>query len=96
MSPALQAAYAIAQGELEKFDHDSLWKYEKPTMEALKPFLPEDRVERRAFMVELQKEARGLDVNRTKWTGFTVVANLLDSFIAYLTPGFVEARKWME
>lgn len=92
---ALEAAQTVAAAEKVAHNHSAIWGYDKPVMAALAPFLPEDRVERRALLVAIQDMARAKDPTPFggEWTGYTIVANLLDSPIAWLTPGFAEARR---
>ncbi len=95
---AMIAAANAAAAEKAKHNHDAIWGYDKVVDAALDPFLPEDKAERRAFLVKVQSAARLADSVESKkgeWTGYTIVANGLSSKIAWLTPGWAEARQYL-
>jgi hypothetical protein len=96
---ALEAAWVAAEAEQAARNHSATYNYEKCVVEAIKPFIAHltDKQDRRAAYVEIQKLARKSDASRPfgeKWTGFTIVGAVLDSRIAWLTPGFAEARAY--
>ncbi len=92
---AMEAAAKAAAAERDAHDWDATHRYDKPVMDALAPFLPEDKAERRAYLVEVQRLAQVADRGRpfaARWSGYTFVSAVLSSQIAWLTPGFAEAR----
>lgn len=102
---AMEAAAAAAQIVKDTKNPSASWHYENCVHEALKPFTPardkataaENNVITRAFYVEIEKAARFADKDRgygVPWTGYTAVAAVLSSTIAWLTPGFAEARRY--
>jgi hypothetical protein len=97
LEEALEAAAKAAAAEKAEKDHDATYMYDRCVNEALKPFMPEGKAECRAFLVEVQKLARARDAVRqfgSPWTGHTIVAAVLDTWIAYMTDGFAEARRF--
>lgn len=94
---AMEAAAKAAAAEKAAHNHDAIWGYDKVVDAALDPFLPEDKAERRAFLVKVQSAARFADKGNARgdWTGYTIVANGLSSKIAWLTPGWAEARQYL-
>jgi len=100
---ALEAARLAAETEQTAFEHSATYRYEKCVLEAIKPFIEHisilDRPERQAVYVVIQKLAQRHDAKRpwgTKWSGYTIVDAVLGSVIAYLTPGFAEAKRYAD
>ena len=92
---AMEVASKAAAAERDAHDWDATYHYDKPVMDALAPFLPDDRTERRAYLVEVQRLAQAADKGRpfmSRWSGYTFVSAVLSSQVAWLTPGFAEAR----
>lgn len=105
---AMEAAAATATAEKLAFDAvprspgkshrgGAIWDYDRCLDAALRPFVPADKNERREFYIAVQNLAYMADHGReyaTPWTGYTIVGAALSSKIAWLTPGFAEARAY--
>ena len=105
---AMEAAASAAAAQKLAFDAiphvpgkghrgSAIWDYDKCLDDALRPFVPDDKNERREFYVAVLDLAYMADRGReyaTPWTGYTIVGAALSSKIAWLTPGFAEARAY--
>lgn len=97
VNEAMEKAAVAAAIEKAAHSHDAIWGYDKVVAAALDPYLPEDKALRREFLVAVQSAARSADSGKIdhEWTGYTIVANILSSRIAWLTPGWAEARQYL-
>ena len=94
----VQNAVEHCAKECAKESHDAIWGWDSTLTKSLWQFVQyfESQKTRREFYVEMVKYARKMDSGRKHvdpWTGYTIVANNLESRIAYLTPGFWEAKR---
>lgn len=99
MSKAADAAREEMEKNKAKNNHHSLYQYDDVVMNVLKQYGPTDKAERRQFYLDVQRSAREEDAKAKtpfgKWSGFTIVANVLDGVIAWLTPGWAEVRQYL-
>jgi len=94
------AAAATAERMTRKYD--AIWDFDRCVEGAINEHLPADRQERRALLVRLEEMCRIKDqelgetsCSKTgKWNRYSCVAGCLSIKIAYLTPGFAEAKRF--
>lgn len=97
VTEATLQASKTAEQEREAHRWKDTWRYEKPVMAALDPYMTGmDKSEKRAFLVLVEKEARRTSTRKwgEEWDGPQFVAAVLGGVIAYLTPGFLEAKRY--
>jgi len=75
---------------------DAIWCYDGIIAKALALFGPprENREARRHFLIQVQAEAERRSSGRGSWDAADIVRNSLNGTIAYMTPGFLEARRY--
>ena len=100
---ALEAAAAAVLALKTEKDPDgrkAIWFYDNCVCNALRQYVSAERSDRRDEYLIIQKHARKIDSYKViahdsnGWTSYRYVAAVLDTFIAWSTPGFGDAKQY--